>query len=149
MLKKILLLGAIALSIVQNVYADAVYVGGGGGGRSLHDKLIATNVSLDAGNLGFIGGIFLGYRFDLPEHYKLAFELFGNGSTARANMSGVDLNTNTSTTGNAYVKSRYNYGIRALPAYMLTSDTDMHLLLGYVRDDIRFNATDTINVVGA
>lgn len=143
MFKKMLLAGVVALSVSSVAYADAFYMGVGGGGKGLHDKITAPNQSLDMGNLGFTGGVYAGYLFNLPDSFNLGVELFGNGSTAKANTSLADLDGDSTDTASANVKSRYNYGVRILPAYMLTKTADMHLVLGYIRNDVRFNAGDT------
>lgn len=123
MFKKTLLVGAIALAASSVALADGFYAGAGLGGTGFHDQMGSDD---DQGNLGVIGGVFGGYTWNFANQFNLGAEAFGNATSAKAEILGV-----------ADVKSRYNYGVRALPGYQVTPDTEVHAIVGFVRGNFK------------
>ena len=135
MFKKTVLVGAIALAASGVALADGFYVGAGLGATSFNDTMTMPGRA-DNGMLGVIGGIYGGYTFNFANQFNLGLEAFGNATSAQ-----IKNNNNPDVT----VKSRYSYGVRALPGYQLTPDTEVHLLAGYVRGNFK-QSVSTSNV---
>ena len=135
MFKKVLLVAAVALS--TTAFADGFYAGAGLGGSSLHVKLTdsGNNHSGNYGSTDVVGGLLGGYSFNMANQVNLGVEAFFNGTS--------DKISQTNANGSSDVKLRYNYGVRVLPGYQLTPDTDMHLIAGYVRGNFKFDSSDT------
>lgn len=110
------------------------YVGGDIGLSNLLDTESHTTLpeSHQLSSTGIVGGGLLGYDYALREKIVLGVEGFINAN---------GLNTAISRTTTAYKQnSRYNWGVRVLPKYLFTSNTDGHLLIGYTQ--AKFNLND-------
>ncbi|MCD6047283.1 MAG: hypothetical protein K0S08_930 [Gammaproteobacteria bacterium] len=143
MLKKSLLVGAIALAASSVALADGFYVGAGIGGTGFHDKVdntltvdgVTETSSSDHGNLGVLGGLLAGYTWNFANQFNLGVEGFANATSAKISHTSMDGDTTN-------VKARYNYGVRLVPGYQVTPDTDVHAIVGYVRGNFKAEATD-------
>jgi opacity protein-like surface antigen len=136
MFKKTLLVTIIAVAAAGSAFADGFYVGAGIGGSNLNEKLTAADVdniyndgASDMGKLGFLGSIFGGYTFNFSNQMNLGLEVFGNATNAKASDSDYQ--------GTMSMKQRYQYGIRALPGYQITQDSDLHAIVGFIRGNFR------------
>lgn len=117
------------------------YVGGMVGALSLMDRESTNNPIHDAhylSALGVIGGILGGYDFQLQRQWRLGLEGFIN-----ANSVNISANQNYAPQASYTVKMHYNFGVRLLPAYEFTPDTEGHIVLGY--SNARFNINDNGN----
>jgi len=132
MLKKTLLTALLALTATGVASANNFYAGFGVGGSALHSENKLTGVSLsgDTGNFGALGSVFGGYNFNLDNQVNLGLEAFANASSVKATVA--------NSTYSLTEKLTYNYGLRLVPGYQITADTDLHLLAGIARGRITF-----------
>jgi opacity protein-like surface antigen len=151
MLNKSLLVGAIALAASSVALADGFYVGAGVGGTGFHNQSNIDNgvVKSDTGNLGVIGGVLAGYNWNFANQFNLGVEGFANATSAKTTANYLD------STVTVTQKARYNYGVRLVPGYQVTPDTDVHAIVGYVRGNFKteasagsFSASKTFNANG-
>lgn len=136
MFKKTLLVVALG-AVSTAAMADGFYAGVGFGGEGYQDKVTSyVGTHRTEGALGVMGGLFGGYTVNFANQFNLGGEVFGNVNSAKITDGSI-----TTVNSSAYgytVKSRYNYGVRALPGYQVTPDTDVHALVGYVRGNFKF-----------
>lgn len=110
------------------------YVGGDIGLSNLIDaeshSVLPESHQLSA--TGIVGGGLLGYDYAFQDKVILGIEAFINAN---------GLNTAISRSLNIAYKqnSRYNWGVRVLPKYLFTPNTDGHLLLGYTQANFNLN----------
>jgi hypothetical protein len=110
------------------------YVGGDIGLANLMDseshRILPESHQLGA--TGIIGGVLFGYDYAVAQNWMFGMEGFFNAN---------GLNMMIQRSPYSYKqKSRYNFGFRVLPKYLLTDNTDAHLILGYTT--ARFNIND-------
>ena len=149
MLKKTLLTALLALTATGVASANGFYAGAGVGGSALHSSngltQSGTTTSHYIGNLGALGSLFAGYNFNLDNQMNLGLEAFINADSVKAQYQ-----TSTYTLTE---KLTYNYGLRFVPAYQITADTDLHLLAGIARghftgSDSTGGGDDSKNIYG-
>ncbi len=139
MFKKTLLVVALAAASSMAM-ADGFYAGAGVGGQNLYSHMNdGAGRTYDAGKIGFTGGVLGGYAFNFANQFNLGVEAFGDFDTAKA--------SEQATSYTATLKQLYDFGLRVLPGYQVTADSDIHLILGYVRG--HFKTTDTLASVGS
>jgi hypothetical protein len=152
MFKKTLLVGAVALAVAGAASADGFYVGAGIGGIGLHQATSITfvndygdtdHLSNDGGTLGVTGGLLAGYNFNFANQMNLGIEGFANMTSAKQNSELVSTSGNDVATVSTVLKEKYNYGVRLVPGYQVTPDSDMHVLVGYVRGHFTANSENT------
>ncbi len=113
--------------LVQLTPGGEAYAGISLGGTNFNDTVSINNTSGTTptlGQLGFIGGLFVGYDFPLRGPVNTGLELFGNGTTATSSL------TDAATGLKISVKYQNNYGVRILPGYRLSPDTVAHFFGG-------------------
>jgi outer membrane immunogenic protein len=147
MFKKTLLTAALALAATGAASADGFYAGLGLGASALHSQSTLNSLTGDDstgenGNFGVLGGLFGGYNFNFANQLNLGLEAFVNADSAKFNES---VNA-VGYTG----KLTYNYGLRVLPGYQITADTDLHLLAGVARghfegSSVNFSNSQNVN----
>lgn len=129
MLKKTLLTALLALTATGVASANGFYAGFGVGGSALHSgndlTQSSTTTSHDIGNIGALGSVFGGYNFNLDNQVNLGIEAFANADSVKAQYQ--------DSTYTLTEKLTYNYGLRLVPGYQITADTDLHLLAGLAR----------------
>lgn len=141
--KKIILLLALlssqtyAAATYQILPCNYFYVGGVLGIAGLADKESTNNPFHDMhylGASGVIGGALVGYNFQLQQQWQLGLEGFINGISIN-----IADNQNYAPQTSYTVNMRYNFGIRALPAYEFTPQTSGHIVLGYTNASFKIN----------
>lgn len=138
MFKKISLLALVTGFGVANIaMANGFYAGANAGVSNLNNDLSFDSTDggdftgkVDTGDTGVTGGFLGGYTFNFASKLNLGVEAF-------ANMDSSKTNANVNGYGSLELKQRYAYGLRMLPGYQVTKDTDVHLLAGYVRGNFR------------
>jgi hypothetical protein len=128
--------GMSLLGVTQHVMAvqNGFYLGVDAGVTNLMDKESHSVFpeSHQLGDIGASGGGFLGYDFCLSNKTRMAVEIF---------VDAVGSQTSIKHAGNTYkMNQQYNAGIRLLPAYLFTSSTMGHVILGYANS--RFQIKD-------
>ncbi len=108
------------------------YIGGTIGGSDLQNKTMhdITPEIHHLGGIGVIGGGFLGYDFHFTPKIKMGVEGFANATGLNTAIQHYDQTTGVQTNSEE-MNSRYNVGVRILPAYQFTPDTDGHVIIGY------------------
>jgi len=136
MFKKTLLTAALVVAATGVASADGFYVGAGVGGSGLHSNNSYNHTeTVDLGNIGLVGGLFGGYNFNFANQINLGVEAFGNFDSANMH--------NNASIHNSSTKLQYNYGLRFLPGYQLTADTDLHLLAGVAMGHEKYDRNPT------
>ncbi len=131
MFKKTLLV-VILVAASSVAMADGFYAGVGVGGQNLYTHMNdGAGRTYDASKIGFTGGVFGGYALNFTNQFNLGTEAFGDFTTAKASVQSISYT--------ASLKEQYNYGVRLLPGYQVAPDTDIHLLLGYIRGNFKFS----------
>lgn len=137
MFKKTLLVAALALTATGVASANGFYAGLGVGGSSLTSQdsytTPSSNTSVDTGKIGVLGNLFGGYNFNFDNQMNLGIEAFAGADSAK-----VEANAGSFSVSD---QLRYNYGVRMLPGYQITADTDLHLLAGYTRGNFKFSTS--------
>lgn len=120
---------------------NGLYVGGNIGIADLQDKnthYISPEIH-HLGGIGVIGGGIVGYDYSITEQFKLGIEGYGNATGLNTGIQ--HFNQTTGVQDNSeQMNMRYNAGIRILPGYQYTTDTEGHLILGY--SNARFSNID-------
>jgi|GEM_PF-2207072 len=142
MSKKILAFTAAILTgpITTGVFAQEAYIGIGAGGTGVFNHTTQTVIDpgiFDDGVFGAAGTLYVGYTFPLMSKYQLSLEAVGNLFSATM---AEYIPTIPDTT---YTKYRYSYGIRVLPAYQVSQESNIHFIAGYSRGN--FNVQDTLH----
>lgn len=109
-----------------------VYIGGTIGASDLQNKTthyISPEIH-HLGGIGIIGGGFLGYDFSFTPKIKMGLEGFANATGLNTAIQHYDQTTRIQTNSEE-MNSRYNLGVRILPGYQFTPDTDGHIIIGY------------------
>lgn len=128
---------AVAGTMGTQVPYDGFYIGADVGLANIDVKEFALANSLTKpethhlGDLGFVGGGVLGYDYSINDQFKLGIEGFINGNTAEAKAI-HDFNSTVMA-----AKARYNAGVRVLPGYLFTPETNGHIILGYTNAGYR------------
>jgi len=145
MFKKIFASIAILSSVITgSIFAnEGFYIGAGGGLTFLRTQVTPSiiNTRFDLGGYGFTGGGIVGYDIGISDEMDFALEFFANGTTTRNRIR------NRTTGDQLTFSERYNWGFRILPGFQMFKDVQTHLILGYVRGNIRLNATGEFGTV--
>lgn len=124
------------------------YVGGMAGVSDLSTKFeyMINPGSAQIGEIGFIGGLFVGYNFIFFNDYNVEIEGFGNGlgglrgsitTTTLPNVtctsSGLTttVNYNAPSSSTVTFSTPYNAGVRILPGYQIQNGGQFHLIAGW------------------
>lgn len=143
MFKKTLLVGAIALAASGAALADGFYVGGDLGATSfmvkdqINQSSSGFSSSVDTGKLGGNIGLLGGYAWVFPNQFFLGAEAFAQATSAKINFNAAG----GGSSDDADVKLRYVYGLRVLPGYALTPDTNVYGIVGYARANVKFDGS--------
>jgi opacity protein-like surface antigen len=138
MFRKIFASIAILSSVITgSIFAnEGFYIGGGGGLTFVRTEVTPSlaNTRFDLGGFGFTGGGIVGYDIGIADEMDLALEFFANGTTTRNR-----IRNNNIGGGHLTFSERYNWGFRILPGFQMFKDVQTHLILGYVRGNLRIN----------
>lgn len=106
---------------------DGFYIGADIGVSNLMDKqsVLIVPTTNHLGEIGIVGGGYIGYDYSLTDLLKLGFEVFGNANGLNTSIQHYYSNTAYS------VSSKYNAGFRILPGFAFNQSTVLHILLGY------------------
>ena len=109
------------------------YAGVGAGPTGFFNKEKTTggfNGSANYSALGILGTLYGGVDYSLANGLDMAAEIFGD---ARSAWYKDDHNYTPSYDA----RMRYTYGLRVLPGYQLSTAATVHLLLGFVRGNLK------------
>jgi outer membrane immunogenic protein len=155
MIKKTLLVGAIALAMSGVACASGFYVGGGLGASVLKNTSTEsatvtdefspdhpTNQSAHSHNENLGGNVTVltGYAWDTVDQYYVGLEAFDNASNAQVSTQSILYDTNSA---NLKVKMNNVYGLRLLPGYHITPDTVAYGILGVVRGNEKLTVSES------
>lgn len=178
MIKKTLLVSALALMASGAALANGFYVGGGLGAMDFNNKNTATgsfssnedfltangSASSDAGSVGLNTTLLAGYAWNFPNKLFVGLEAFGDYTTAKVKadtnftaatqmptgLLGMSASSlDMSAAATTEMKINYVYGVRVLPGYLVTADTVAYGILGYARANTRLTSTSTVDMLGS
>ncbi len=124
---------------------DGFYIGADIGVSNLLDKesTLILPAQYRLGQVGLVGGGFIGYDFSLSDRIKFGVEGFGNANNL--NLSAQQYSLNSEFT----VSTKYNAGIRVLPGIEFNPGSVFHVVVGYsnttfdIKDNGAFGYMDT------
>jgi len=111
---------------------------------------VLSSQTIDFGNDGWNGELYVGYGATFQDHYYLAAEIFGNISSVKANFDGTLTNAaGTSSVGfTSDVKLRYEYGIDLVPGVKVSDSTMLFGKIGWIRGKFKSEASGFVNIPG-
>lgn len=142
MIRKQWVVGALACLACGSALANGFYVGGGAGLLEFKNKWSSTltssifhgeedatisTESKKGGDMNINGTVLAGYQWAFANHFALALEAFTNRSATEL----TDDSTMYGIQRDATLKSGWTYGLRVLPGYQVTPDTQVYGIVGY------------------
>ncbi len=123
---------------------NGFYAGASLGISNLLDKeqQIVNTETHQLGNLGILGGGFVGYNYYLSEHVSIDIEGFGNATGLNA---AITHSTNGSTT--YQTSTHYNAGVRLLPGYQCSQRLQGHVIIGYANANVQIQDNGTYGYI--